>query len=133
MNAEIIERYSEEIEKELHIDEFNIKEMSLKTPARKHFWVCRLIQHKKSLLNLKAERYSLREDIIQAIQRESPVKVTRPIAEKSSYQHEGMVELQNRISEQELIVDYLEKVERTFTSLGFDIKNIIEIMKMETI
>eukprot|EP01043_Picozoa_sp_COSAG02_P080521 COSAG02_NODE_19182_length_896_cov_0.766625_3_plen_131_part_01 len=117
MNAEIIERYSEEIEKELHIDEFNIKEMSLKTPARKHFWVCRLIQHKKSLLNLKAERYSLREDIIQAIQRESPVKVTRPIAEKSSYQHEGMVELQNRISEQELIVDYLEYIETTSTEL----------------
>ena len=61
---------------------FNIKEMSLKTPARKHHWVCRLIQHKKSLLNLKAERYALREDIVQAIQRESPVKVTRPIAEK---------------------------------------------------
>jgi len=133
VNAEIIERYSKEIEVELHIDEFNIKEMSLKTPARKHYWVCRLIQHKKSLLNLKAERYSLREDIVQAIQRESPVKVTRPIAEKSSYQHEGMIELQNRIDEQELIVDYLEKVERTFTSLGFDIKNIIEIMKMETI
>jgi|TARA_R110000803_G_scaffold50359_4_gene104524 hypothetical protein len=133
VNAEIIERYSKEIEVELHIDEFNIKEMSLKTPARKHYWVCRLIQHKKSLLNLKAERYSLREDIVQAIQRESPVKVTRPIAEKSSYQHEGMIELQHRIDEQELIVDYLEKVERTFTSLGFDIKNIIEIMKMETI
>ena len=133
VNAEIIERYSKEIEVELHIDEFNIKEMSLKTPARKHYWVCRLIQHKKALLNLKAERYSLREDIVQAIQRESPVKVTRPIAVKSSYQHEKMVDLQNRIDEQELIVDYLEKVERTFTSLGFDIKNIIEIMKMETI
>ena len=133
MNAEIIERYSKEIETELHIDEFNIKEMSLKTPARKHYWVCRLIQHKKALLNLKAERYSLREDIVQAKQRESPVKVTRRIAVKSSYQHEKMVDLQNRIDEQELIVDYLEKVERTFTSLGFDIKNIIEIMKMETI
>lgn len=133
MSVEIIERYSKEIETELHIDEFNIKEISLKTPARKHYWVCRLIQHKKSLLDLKAERHTLREEIIQAIQRESPVKVTRPIAEKSSYQHEKMIELQRCIDEQELIVDYLEKVERTFTSLGFDIKNIIEIMKMETI
>ena len=44
-----------------------------------------------------------------------------------------MIEIQHRINEQELIVDYLEKVERTFTSLGFDIKNIIEIMKMETV
>jgi hypothetical protein len=133
VNAEIIERYSKEIETELHIDEFNIKEMSLKTPARKHHWVCRLIQHKKALLNLKAEKHTLKEEIVQAIQRESPVKVTRPIAEKSSYQHEKMIEIQHRINEQELIVDYLEKVERTFTSLGFDIKNIIEIMKMETV
>ena len=130
---EIIERYSKEIEAELHIDEFNIKEVSLKTPGRKHYWVCKLIQHKKQLLSLKAERFNLRDKITQAIQRESPVKVTRPVAEKSSYQHEDMIKLQHRIDEQELIIEFLEKVERTFSSLGFDIKNIVEIMKMETL
>jgi len=44
-----------------------------------------------------------------------------------------MVELQSRIDEQELAVEFLEKVEKTFSALSFDIKNIVEIMKMETL
>ena len=44
-----------------------------------------------------------------------------------------MVELQANIDEQELIIELLEKTEKTFSSLSFDIKNIVEIMKMETL
>lgn len=127
----IIDQYKKEIEEELHVDEFNIKDVSMKTPGRKHFWVCKLIQHKRNLLNLKAERYNLKKELVKLIQKESPVKVTTPVAEKTAYQHEKMVELQHRIDEQELIIEFLEKTEKTFTSLSFDIKNIIEIMKME--
>ena len=44
-----------------------------------------------------------------------------------------MLDVQRRIDEQELIVEFLEKTEKTFSSLSFDIKNIIEIIKMETL
>jgi hypothetical protein len=44
-----------------------------------------------------------------------------------------MIELQVKIDEQELIIELLEKTEKTFSSLSFDIKNIVEIMKMETL
>lgn len=129
----IIDQYKKEIETELQVDEFNIKDVSMKTPGRKHFWVCKLIQHKKNLLNLKAQRYNLKKELVKLIQQESPVKVTLPVAEKTAYTHEKMVELQHQIDDQELIIEFLEKTEKTFTSLSFDIKNIIEIMKMETL
>jgi 3-keto-L-gulonate-6-phosphate decarboxylase len=129
--VKIIDQYKTEIEKDLQVDMFNIKDVSMRTPGRKHYWVCKLIQHKKNLLNLKGQRWSLKREIVKLIQQESPVKVTAPVAEKTAYQHEKMIELQQRIDEQELIVDFLEKTEKTFTSLSFDIKNIIEIMKME--
>ncbi len=129
----IIDQYKKEIETELQVDEFNIKDVSMKTPGRKHFWVCKLIQHKKNLLNLKAQRYNLKKELVKLIQKESPVKVTLPVAEKTAYTHEKMVELQQQIDDQELIIEFLEKTEKTFTSLSFDIKNIIEIMKMETL
>ena len=129
----IIAQYKKEIETELQVDEFNIKDVSMKTPGRKHFWVCKLIQHKKNLLNLKAQRYNLKKELVKLIQQESPVKVTLPVAEKTAYTHEKMVELQHQIDDQELIIEFLEKTEKTFTSLSFDIKNIIEIMKMETL
>ena len=129
----IIDQYAKEIESDLKVDEFNIKEVSMKTPGRKHFWVTKLIHHKKTVLNLKAERYNLKKDIVKQIIKESPIKVTLPVAEKTAYQHEKMIELQSRIDDQELIVEFLEKVEKTFTSLSFDVKNIVEIMKMETL
>ena len=127
----IIDQYKNEIESELHVDEFNLKDVSMKTPGRKHYWVCKLIQHKKNLLNLKSDRYELKKEIIKLIHQESPIKVTAPVAEKTAYQHEKMIEMQQKIDEQELIIEFLEKTEKNYTSLSFDIKNIIEIMKME--
>lgn len=129
----IIDQYKKDIEKELQVDEFNIKDVSMKSPGRKHFWVCKLIQHKKNLLNLKAERYNLKKELVRLIQKESPVKLTLPVAEKTAYTHEKMIELQHKIDDQELVIEFLEKTEKTYTSLSFDIKNIIEIMKMETL
>jgi hypothetical protein len=131
--VKIIDQYKKDIEKELQVDEFNIKDVSMKSPGRKHFWVCKLIQHKKNLLNLKAERYNLKKELVRLIQKESPVKLTLPVAEKTAYTHEKMIELQHKIDDQELVIEFLEKTEKTYTSLSFDIKNIIEIMKMETL
>ena len=129
----IIDKYIKEIEKDLQVNEFNLKEVSLKTPSRKHFWVSKLIHHKKQVMILKGQRYELKKNIVEQIREQSPVKVTVPVAEKTAWQHGDMVELQQRIEEQELVVEFLEKTERTFSALGFDIKNIIEIIKMETL
>lgn len=128
---EILDQYIDEIEKDLQINEFNLKDSSMKTPARKHYWVSKLIRHKKNLLSLRQQRDSIKRDVVRKIIEESPVKVTVPVAEKASYQHEKMKEISNKINNEELIVEFLEKTEKTFSAVGFDIKNIIEIMKME--
>ena len=129
----VIDQYIKEIEKDLIVDQFNIKDVSMKTPSRKHYWVSKLIGHKRQIINLKAERYDLKKKIVEDIRVQSPVKVTIPVAEKTAWNHPDMIDIQNRIEEQELIVEFLEKTEKTFSSLSFDIKNIIEIIKMETL
>ena len=103
----------------------------MRTPARKHYWVSKLIRHKKNLLSLKQLRDSIKKEVVQKIIEESPVKVTIPVAEKASYKHEKMLEISKKINDEELIIEFLEKTEKTFSAVGFDIKNIIEIMKME--
>ena len=128
---EILDQYIDEIEKDLQINEFNLKDSSMKTSARKHYWVSKLIRHKKNILSLRQQRDYIKRDVVQKIIEESPVKVTVPVAEKASYQHEKMKEISNKISNEELIVEFLEKTEKTFSAVGFDIKNVIEIMKME--
>lgn len=127
----LLDQYIDEIEKDLQINEFNLKDSSMKTPARKHYWVSKLIRHKRNLLKLRQQRDSIKKDVVQKIIAESPVKVTVPVAEKASYRHDKMKDVSNQISNEELIIEFLEKTEKTFSAVGFDIKNIIEIMKME--
>jgi|TARA_A100001015_G_C14948774_1_gene695806 hypothetical protein len=128
---DILEQYIEEIEKDLQINEFNLKDSSMKTPARKHYWVSKLIRHKKNLIKLKRDRDTLKKEVVKTIIKESPIKVTTPVAEKASYNHDKMREIGKKINDEELIIEFLEKTEKTFSAVGFDIKNIIEIMKME--
>ena len=128
---EILDQYINEIEKDLNINEFNLKDSSMKTPARKHYWVSKLIRHKKNLINLKQKRDVIKKDVVKKIMEESPIKVTIPVAEKASWNHDKMKTISKDIHEEELLVEFLEKTEKTFSAVGFDIKNIIEIMKME--
>jgi hypothetical protein len=127
----LLDQYISEIEKDLQINEFNLKESSLKTPARKHYWVSKLIYHKKNLLKLEKHKDILKREITKKIIEESPVKVTTPVAERATLSHEKIINIKNEIDEEKLIIEFLEKTEKIFTSVGFDIKNIIDIMKME--
>jgi len=129
----LLDQYIDEIEKDLQINEFNLKDSSMKTPARKHYWVSKLIRHKRNLLSLRQQRDIIKKDVVQKIITESPVKVTVPVAEKASYRHDKMVEISQKINEEELIIEFLEKTEKTFTSMTYDISNIIKVIQIETL
>ena len=122
----LLDQYIDEIEKDLQINEFNLKDSSMRTPARKHYWVSKLIRHKKNLLSLKQQRDVVKKEVVQKIVEESPVKVTIPVAEKASYKHEKMKEISSKINEEELIIEFLEKTEKTFSAVGFDIKILLK-------
>lgn len=128
---EMLERYISEIEEDLKIDQFNIKEASLKSPGRKHFWVSRLINHKRNLQSLENKKLDLKKQIMDQIHDQSPVKLSTYTVDKTS-DDSGMIrEIQVKINEEKLIIEFLEKTEKIFSSLTYDIKNIIEIMKLE--
>lgn len=127
----MLERYINEIEEDLKIDQFNIKEVSLKSPGRKHFWVSRLINHKRNLQSLENKKLDLKKQIMDQIHDQSPVKLSTYTVDKTS-DDSGMIrEIQVKINEEKLIIEFLEKTEKIFSSLTYDIKNIIEIMKLE--
>ena len=128
---DLIEQYREEINKDLLINDFNIKEIQLKLPARKHFWVARLIDAKINLNKLIKRKKLLKETIISRIISEAPVRITQQTAEISAESTDDLQNIANSIKEHEFLVEYLEKVEKIMSGMGFDIKNIIEIQKME--
>lgn len=128
---DILEQYIKSIEEDLKIDEFNIKESSLKSPGKKHFWVSKLIQHKRNLHRLEAEKDALRKKLTQEIQYQSPVRLSTVAVERTTEDSDPIQVLNRKINEEKLIIEFLEKTEKTFSSLTYDIKNIVEIMKLE--
>lgn len=128
---ELLERYVKEIESDLKIDEFNIKEVSLRVPARKHFWVSRLINHKRNLIKLENDKSIFKKNITTELYAQSPVKLSIVTADNAAEGHEKIKELTLKIAEEKLIIEFLEKTEKTFSSLTYDIKNILQIMQLE--
>lgn len=128
---ELLKQYREEIARDLVIDDFNIKGVQTRLPARRHFWVARLIDAKIELNNLKKKQKTLRSTIVQKIINESPLKVTQTTAEIAADKTEDMQGIADSIKEYEFLVEYLERVEKIMSSMSFDIKNIIEVQKLE--
>ena len=128
---EVVERYIKEIEEDLKIDEFNIKEASLKTPGRKHFWVSRLINHKRNLYFLEHELEETSKKLVTETREKSPVAISTMSLTNAIADSEVIKTLQLKIKEEKFVIDLLEKTEKTFSSLTYDIKNIIAIMQLE--
>lgn len=128
---ELLERYIKEITNDLQIDEFNIKDVQMRLPARKHFWVARLINHKIDLERLRSKRDKLRKTLTQQLHDNTPVKMSIPALERAVDSTDDILTLNQQIRENELIIELLEKTERNFSSCTYDIGNIIKIMQLE--
>lgn len=128
---ELLKRYKEEINGDLLITDFNIKDIQLKLPSRKHFWAARLIDAKITLQSLHKKKKNLKKALVTKIIAESPVKLTQQTAEIAAESTDDLISLTDSIKEYEFIVEYLEKVEKIMAGMGYDIKNIIEIQKLE--
>jgi len=127
----MMEKYIKEIEEDLKIDEFSIKDSSLKAPGRKHFWVSRLINHKRNLYKLELELEETAKKLVTETREKSPVAISSSTLTNAVAESDIIKSLHIRIKEEKLIIELLEKTEKTFSSLTYDIKNIVEIMKLE--
>lgn len=129
MNSlELLDEYARQIEIDTQVDITNIMEKQLSAPGVKHKWLYKLTQSKKDLLRLIELKDSIMEKAIEANKIDLPITKIKAAIEKSS----EVKELNKKIKEQELLVEYLDKcVDKIFSQMGFDFKNIVELMKME--
>ena len=128
----LIERYNEEIKKYVTVDEFNMKQVQMDLPASRHYWVGRLMFHKQEILKLKKFRKEAQKKIADKLEHESPVGLNPKTLEQAQQNHPLITKIDGEIAEHELVVEYLGKIEANFRSISFDIKNLIEIVKLET-
>ena len=128
---ELLKKYIEEITKDLQLDDFNIKEAQMRLLAKKHFWVARLMDAKIKRNNLIRDKKQLKKEVVKKVISDSPVKISQSAAESAAERHESISKLNVFITEQDNIIEYLEKVEKIMSQMHWEIKNIIDINKME--
>ena len=107
-----LENYIIELEKDVRLDQFNIRDCQMKLPAYKHKWVGRLMRHKHEIVKLNQQKYALKKKVAEKIQSSTTYKVTKPVAEKAAANHDSIVDITHRIEELNVLIEFLEKAER---------------------
>lgn len=128
----LLAKYDEELKGDVSIDAFTVHDVQLKLPAIKHKWVGRLMRHKLELSNKKTEKADLKNQLIVKLREEADVKVSHTALAAAVDKHESIKKYDDSIAELRIVIEYLEKVEKILSSMTFDIRNLTEIMKLET-
>lgn len=131
MVSDLLKKYMNEIGQDLVVDDFNLKEVQMRLPSRKHFWVARLMDAKVDKNKLLAKKKKLKKELTKKVIAESPVKISLSTAEQHAERHDTIVQINKGIEEYTIIIEYLEKVEKVLSQMSYDISNIVKINAME--
>ena len=127
-----IKKLLAEIEADTKIDELNLREVQFKLPAIKHKYAGLLIRSKIELNDKKKKYEEARKNLVKKIKDSSPVKLTLNVLNDAAEETPSLKNINEEIRNLQLVIELLEKTEKTLTSMTYDIKNIIEIQKLET-
>jgi|10_taG_2_1085330.scaffolds.fasta_scaffold00061_43 hypothetical protein len=128
----ILDKYDEELKGDVSMDAFTVHDRQLVLPAIKHKWVGRLMRHKIKLNERKHTKKVVREDLITRLREDAAVRLSQAALGNAVDNHDSMRKLTMEIEEERIVIEYLEKIEKILSSMTFDIRNLTEIMKLET-
>jgi hypothetical protein len=128
---EMLKKYIDEIKQDLIIDDFNLKEVQMRLPARKHFWVARLMDAKISKSKLISHKKKLKKEISERVINESVLRLTSQTVDQVVEGTPEIEAISEKIKELDFTIEYLEKAEKIFGTMHWEIKNIIQIQQLE--
>ena len=130
--GDIINQYLDEARIDTNLDRLEVTSTQEQLVSNKHKWSARLINHKINLSNIKFKRESALEDRITEFQNTEPVRVSRTIAERAVRNKKEIKAIDVKIKNEQLIIDYLENIYKNISFATNDIRNLVELMKLET-
>jgi len=129
---DILSKYNEELLEDLKLDQINILDKQLMLPALKHKWVSRLILTKRQKNELEKKKKSLREDVLRKFEETGLPKGVPKVSIKEKVDSTKTIsEISLTIEECDLLIEYLEKIEKIFSSMTFDIGNASKLLALE--
>lgn len=131
-SSDLFNEYHKKIDEFLKFDELNLKETQMSLPLMRHYWVGRLMHHKQQILKLKKVKDKATKTLRQKLEHESPIGLTSKTISQSIAQHEIIQKIDEEISNNELLVEYLTKVESNFRDAQHGMSNLTKIITLET-
>ena len=129
-----LDKYNTELKEDTRIDEINLLQKQLMLPGIKHKWVARLIFAKRHLNSLNKKKKLTYVAVLASLESQNaiPPGLSKTTLEKKIESSDSVQNIIQDIEDTELIIEYLEKVETIFRSMTYDLKNIVDITRMET-
>jgi len=123
-------KFNEELLIDVKLTEMNIKDKTLACPGLKAKWLRLMFEERKLLSRMQElKKQKIEEYVANHGLHNIPKIKTIDEAQKS----DEINKLEKTIFQQKELVDYLEQANKIMMNLNFDIKNAIDIIKMENI
>ena len=106
---DILTGYQQEFEKDSDFNELNLRERQMMLPALKHKYVAYMIRHKQKKYELEKAKKDAIDDLANSY--EGPVGLSTTAIENRIKSKPAIRRIDDMIKEQEIIIDYLEKIE----------------------
>ena len=124
-----IEQYAKDLDIDTQVDVTNVLEKQMSAPNVRHKWLYKLVQSKQALLRLLDQKEALMQQKMQG----NVLPVSAPALKRKAEGDSDIRSLNNKIHQQELLVEYLDGAVKQINQIGFDFKNLVELMKMENL
>ena len=128
---EMMQEYTREVDSDTEIDELNVKEKSAKVASVRQKWVHRLNKMRWKVHSLQVQKSELIEEKMG--NSKLPPTVSKAVKQQFNESSEDIRELNKQIGEYSLLVGFLEETCKNIANLGWDIRNYVELLKMETL
>ena len=125
---ETLENYQKELREDIKLEQLNLSDKVTMVPIIKHKWVSRLMQHKLQLKKIQA----FKKKRVTQLAKNLDVVLTTKVADNVTKNDVEYAKLQDVEDMLEVIIEYLEKVEKITGGMSWDCRNLIDLQKMET-
>jgi len=122
-----LKKYSNSVRESLLLNDMNIHEKAMVSPAIHHGFVNCLFAEKRKLKQLEK---LVEEKETEYIEKFGRPDIPRYKTEQQAKMCDAVVKIRDTIEEQKEIIRYLESICNMMSKFGFDIKNCVEMMKM---
>lgn len=127
---EEFEKIVDELSEDLKIDRMNMDEKTLKIPSIKHFWVAKLYKTKIRILSLEKKKKELFKSFAES-DRVMEIGLSKDAIQRQFNNSDTIKKINEEIEEQQIIAEYLEDAKYVLGRTTDDLKNRIELEKVE--